>query len=312
MQKSFFGIMFHHFHDNKNFLKNPGSLSADQFYKMVKSLGKKNFISPDEFTKNYKKGYIKKNQMCITFDDGLRSQFEIAFPVMQDLNIKGFFFIPSSIFSDELKILETVKYFKENFYQTVDEYYEDFFIKLKDFEDLDLIKNKVKKNYKKLIIVKKKFPFYSFKDIEYRFVRDYLVSKKVFEKTNLSLFKKNKFNYKKIKNMFFMSKNNLKLLIKNGNQIGLHSHSHPTKISNFSYKKQLYEYSKNKIILEKIINKKISSMSHPCNKYNNDTLKILTKLNISTGFLANKNLNFKKKVKNNNFLIPREDAANLL
>ena len=312
MKKSFLGLMFHHFHDNKRFLKNPGSLSADQFYKMIKSFGKKNFISPDEFSENCKNGNINTNQICITFDDGLRSQFEIAYPVMQSLNIQGFFFIPSSIFSKELNILETVRYFKENFYQTVDEYYEDFFIKLKDFKDLKIIESNLKKNHKQLIIIKKKFPFYSFEDVKYRFVRDYLISKEIFTKVNLFLFKKYKFNYKKINNIFFMSKNNLKVLTKEGNQVGLHSHSHPTKISNLSYKKQLYEYSKNKIILEKIINKKIFSMSHPCNKYNSDTLKILKKLNISTGFLASKNLNFNKKIKNSNFLIPREDAGNLI
>ena len=312
MKKFYFGLMFHHFHDNRRFSKTTGSIQKDEFYKIIKLFGKKNILSPDEFYEKYEKNKIKKNQICITFDDGLKSQFEIAFPIMQDLNIKGFFFIPSLIFNNQTNILEIVRHFKENFYRSINNYYDDFYLELKKIVDLNFIKNKLEKNQSEFNKLKKKFNFYSIADIKYRFVRDYLITKANFERVNINLFKKYKFNYKKLHKSFFMSKKDIKILVKNANEIGLHSHSHPTKISDLTYTQQLLEYKKNKNILEKIINKKIKSMSHPCGKYNSHTLKILKILNIQNGFLTEKNKKFSNNIINHNYLIPREDHANLI
>ena len=312
MKKLFFGLMFHHFHDGRKFFKTTGSIQKDDFYKIIKFFGKKNIISPAEFYTKYKKNKINKNEICLTFDDGLKSQFKIAFPIMQDLNIKGFFFIPSSIFENKTNMLETVRYFKENFYKSINDYYDDFYLELKKITDFNIIKSKLKKNQIKFTFLKKKFNFYSIEDIKYRFVRDFLISKKNFEKANRALFKKKKFNYKKIHTNFFMTKKDIKILSNNYNDIGLHSHSHPTNISNLSYNQQLSEYRKNKNILEKIINKKIKSMSHPCGKYNLDTLKILNLLKIKNAFLPDKNKKFSSNILNHSYLIPREDHANLI
>ena len=39
----FHGIMFHHFHDNKDHLRGQGSISKDEFVKIIKFIGKKIF-----------------------------------------------------------------------------------------------------------------------------------------------------------------------------------------------------------------------------------------------------------------------------
>ena len=33
---------------------------------------------------------LKKNNVCLTFDDSLKCQYDIALSVLEDLNIKGF------------------------------------------------------------------------------------------------------------------------------------------------------------------------------------------------------------------------------
>ena len=45
----FHGIMFHHFHDDKLHSKSQGSISRDDFYKLIKFIGRKNIINADEF-----------------------------------------------------------------------------------------------------------------------------------------------------------------------------------------------------------------------------------------------------------------------
>jgi len=64
-------------------------------------------------------------------------------------------------------------------------------------------------------------------------------------------------------------------------EIGLHSYSHPRRMSRLSYDQQYYEYSKN---LEMI--PEATTMAHPMGSYNDDTLKILKELGIKQGFLA--------------------------
>ena len=56
-----------------------------------------------------------------------------------------------------------------------------------------------------------------------------MLSKNEYEKIMFSLFKK-KFNYKKISKKLFIKKSQLKKIYNSGHLIGLHSHTHPTRI----------------------------------------------------------------------------------
>ena len=96
-------------------------------------------------------------------------------------------------------------------------------------------------------------------------------------------------------------------MYKQGNIIGLHSHTHPTNIIKFAKQDQLYEYSTNKKILEDIIGEKIICMSHPCGLYNNDTLDIVKHLGIKIGFRSNM-----VPKDNTNYEYLREDHINIL
>ena len=74
-----------------------------------------------------KKKKLKRTDTCITFDDGLRSQFKYALPILNKYNIKAFWFIYTSIFEkkkiDEnelfnqliFKRFKNVKIFQERF-----------------------------------------------------------------------------------------------------------------------------------------------------------------------------------------------------
>ena len=63
------GVMFHHFHDNKNHLKVQGSISRNQFYKIIKFIGRKNIVDADTFYLKKKEKKLKSNEVCFTFDD---------------------------------------------------------------------------------------------------------------------------------------------------------------------------------------------------------------------------------------------------
>ena len=88
--------MFHHFHDDGIHSKSQGSISKDAFYKLIKFIGKKNILDADIFFEKFKENKLKKNEVCLTFDDGIKCQVDVVLPVLEDLKIKSFFFPYSS------------------------------------------------------------------------------------------------------------------------------------------------------------------------------------------------------------------------
>jgi len=151
------------------------------------------------------------------------------------------------------------------------------------------------------------YPFYTSNDKKYRFLRDIILKDKYFEIV-LGIMREKDYSITNRKDYLFMTIDNIKTLHKSGHSIGLHSHSHPTRIKNLNYKDQLVEYSQNYEFIYAITKTKISSMSHPCGNYNNDTLKVLKELDIKVGFRDSLMPSYIKSP----LEIPREDHANLV
>ena len=277
------GIIFHHFHDNKLHPKSQGSLSKTDLIKLIKFVGRKNILNADEYYDKFKKNLLKKNHVCLTFDDGIKSQFDIAKPILDEYKIKAFFFIFTSNFSQKKGLLELYRYFRNKYFKNIDDFYNLFF----EILNKDLNPFYIKKK-NKIELWKKQHSYFSLEDIKFRLVRDDYLSD---DKYNIIMKKmfllKNFTPQEHLKNLY-MNKKNIIELCKKDHFIGLHSHSHHTDIKKLSFKDQFKEYKKCKSILEKILknNKKIKTMSHPCGSYNTNTFKVLENLNINLGFAA--------------------------
>ena len=307
--KFYHGIMFHHFHDGKMHTKIQGSLSKDNFAKMIKYIGKENILDAGEFAEKLKKRTLNK-EVCLTFDDAIKCQIDIALPILEDFKIKSFFFVPTSMFQGNPDYLEAFRYFRNNYYEEMNDFYNDFY----EITDKDL-KPFFKSREKNISELKIKYNFYSLEDIKFRQLRDILLSKNEYETLMLKLMKKNKVDIKQINKKLFLQKNDLILLDKLGHVIGLHSHSHPTRIENLSYDEQKKEYLQNKSLLVQILNKEanhIKSSSHPCGSYNHNSLKILKELGVEIAFRDNMNLDRGAiKINNSALEIARQDQSGI-
>ncbi|SVC60861.1 uncharacterized protein METZ01_LOCUS313715, partial [marine metagenome] len=262
-----------------------------------------NLITPNEFTQKVVNKSIKEFDICLTFDDSLKCQFDIIYPELEKRKLKAFFFVYSGAFSENPPLLEFFRDFRLNFFRNVDEYYELFFetIRCTHSEQYSAFLINYKPDYLS------SFPFYTNNDKKYRFLRDTVLFDKYFDVV-LSMMKEKDYSISSKKEYLFMSTDNLKKLHESGHSIGLHSHSHPTIIQSLSYKNQLEEYTKNYEFIYSITNEKISSMSHPCGNYNDDTLKILKKLGINVGFRSSLvPSNIRSALE-----IPREDHTNII
>ncbi len=298
-----YSLIFHHFHDNRMYNWSQGSSTPEEFFKIIEFLKKKfNLLNPDEFIYKVEKKILKAESVCISFDDGLKAQFDLALPVLKHFNLKAFFFIYTDIFSKNPPLLEFFRDFRHTF-DSIDKYYEIFFEKIK-FLSPELFKN-FERDYPQDYL--NHSLFYSENDKKYRFMRDQIL-KEQYSEIVLQIMNDENYKIEKKSKKIFMSKNDICYLSKKGHEIGLHSHTHPTTIGNYTYLAQKEEYYKNKLKIEDIIKQNVISMSHPCGSYNQDTLKVLKELNIKIGFC--KSL---KKVKYaSNLELPREASSNFI
>jgi len=290
------GIMFHHFH-GKSHIKSQGSINQKQFNKIISFLKKKyNLLDANIFLERCLSGLIKKKDICLTFDDGLKSQFDLAFPILQKKNIKAFYFIYSSAFKKPSN-LEIFRDFRFRSYKKIDDFYNDFF---SIFEKAYFKINKNNKIYKNYL---KNYNFYSLNDRIFRYLRDKVLDSRSYLKIIKKMMKQKDYDYLSYSKNLIMSKNNIKRLIKEGNIVGLHSHSHEVDLVNKNYKHQLKEYTTNLKFFKKEFNISCNSASYPFGRYNKDTLKVFEKIGIKVGFLSSK----KKVINKNNLEIERID-----
>ena len=107
---------------------------------------------------------------------------------------------------------------------------------------------------KSLKNIKIKFPFYYINDIKFRLVRDELLTNDNYKEIMSKMFYAKQFKPEDHQEKLFLNANHLNEIKKLGHLIGLHSHTHPTRLENLSLEDQTREYNENISILSKILN----------------------------------------------------------
>ena len=120
-------VMFHHFHDDFH-LPSQGSLSASDFDLMISWLSDRhNILDAEDYMSRFLSRTLKNTDICLSFDDALKCQYDVALPVLRKNNISAFFFVYSSVFSDNPDFLEIFRYFRTTQFKNLEEFYTYFF-----------------------------------------------------------------------------------------------------------------------------------------------------------------------------------------
>lgn len=298
-------VMFHHFHDEVH-PRGQGSIGSDDFNRILDWLGKHyRLINAKRYFRKAIKGELDPSEICLSFDDALLCQYDIALPILRERGIGAFFFIYSSPMKGEPDNLEIFRYFRNVEFSTIDSFYNYFFAACKKMFTSDYMAAVNRYDSNKYL---HQFPFYTENDKWFRYLRDEALGKEKYEQLLYKLIIKKQFNPDKIMHKLWMNEDHIIELYQDGHVIGLHSYSHPTNLDEIPYREQLNEFDKNYKHLCKLIEKPIQAVSYPCGRYNDDTLNILNKMGIRVGFCSSMRY---KKMKSL-LEIPREDHANVL
>ena len=305
------GLMFHHFHNSRHY-KGQGSISDKDFDDILRFVGLDRILDPQEWIERLSKGQLADGDLCITLDDGLLCQFDIALPVLEKYNIKAFWFIYSSVFEGHLgNKFEIYRVFRSKFFKNIDDFYQVFFEKVfkSEFKDRarDVLGDADLKEFSKT------YPFYTANDIQFRFIRDRALSPGEFEMIVDGMIGDMGIGLDELSKDLWMTNDNLAYLSHHGHNIGLHSYSHPTAFSNLSSEKQLEEYNKNYEHIKRVTVQSPIAMAHPVNSYNQDTIKILSQLGIICGFRSNMfSGGAGERINPSRYEIEREDNSNII
>ena len=275
--------MFHHLHNDQH-PPGPGSIDSEELDDLITRLARTNTLLPaQEFLRLATTDQLPEDAVCLTFDDSLLCQFDIALPVLDAHQTSAFFFVYSSAFTDTPDPLEIYRHFRVTKYETFHDFFEDFIAKIEQVAP-DLVETALKdfspKTYLKTLL------YYSDEERTFRYLRDTVLTTQQYSLIMRAMMKDRNFDPQGIRDKLFMKSQHLIELTQAGHIVGLHSHSHPVQMHKLSVKEQQREYRENAHFLQETLGSKPESMSHPMGRYDSATLRILTDLGIKLGFCS--------------------------
>ena len=297
--------MFHHFHGG-NHAVGQGSISASDLDQMISWL-KKDFeiLNIEEFYVKALEGSLNTNQTCLTFDDSLLCQYEIALPVIESHGFTALFNVYSSAFSGRPDPLEVYRYFRSVFYQSFDEFFDDFFLLTREKFSSEYVDGTAR--FLREGGIYDAFPFYTRNDKVFRFFRDKVLGPLKYNLIMNELMKQRHFDASDVPAKVFMNVSQLEKLHLGGHSLGLHSDTHPTQMHSLPKNLQFAEYAINHDFLKGITGMEAKMVAHPCGDYNETTLEVLQELEVKVGFRSSMGIPYVKSL----LEIPREDHSNI-
>ncbi len=295
-------MMFHHFYDATH-PPGQGAISADTLSAIIEYIGVERILPAAEWLWRARQHTLAPHHVCLSFDDGLRCQYDIALPVLQHYGLTAFWFVYSSVLDGAIERLEWYRYFRVTQFTAIDDFYVAFKQQLLGLPNSAQLLQQLK--YFSAASYLSEAPFYSTSDREFRYIRDEILGPERYFAVMDQWLEQVPCAMQPIADKLWLSVAQVQQLHSQGHVIGLHSHTHPTRMARLARRVQQQEYVMNFERLRAVLHTAPQVMSHPCNSYNSDTLDILRELSIQLGFCANPYTS-----QTSRYEYPREDHAN--
>jgi len=301
------GVMFHHLHGGKHPV-GQGSISAEDLANLLEFVGIHRILPAREWLQRAIENRLAPDDVCLTFDDNLMCQFDIALPVLQQFGLTAFWFAYTSVMEGKIEALEVYRYFRTTQFESVDDFYKGFYRAIDDFPEAAVVRQQLRSFDPATYL--SECAFYSNSDRRFRFVRDEVLGPERYGAVMDHMITSTNFSHEELGRGLWIGTEQLRRLADREHVVGLHSHTHPTRLNRLSDSDQRQEYARNHACVTQTIGVPPRAMSHPCNSYDTTTLKILKELGIRVGFRAN--MIRLPEYSDRALEHPREDHANLM
>ena len=255
------------------------------------------FIHPKVVIKNLEEVLASKDiHYLITFDDGLKEQFDLALPILDELNIPTIFFANSKNFED--KKVSTVH--KIHLLRSIIEP-KDFINRIENIDKIDFTEAEKDKAH----------TIYRYDDRKSAELKYMLNFKMTFDKQEIVI---NKlfdayFEEDKVLEKLYMNNENI-LTLANRGYLGSHTHNHyPLGLLETASIK--FELAHSKLYFEKLSNSKIDMVAYPygtAETCTNEVASIAKNVGYKMGFTTKRGMN---TFTENHLLLNRFDCNDL-
>lgn len=274
------GLMFHHAHGSGH-PQVQGSWSADEFRAYIQQ-HRNHLLNARDYLDIHRAGTMKPNDRVITFDDGLRCQYDVFLPVLNEFALTAFWFVPTAPLIGVASRLEAYRWTRNKAFGDVDGFYRAW----REYIPATSAPGHYLADREYLSQADRDFRFWRdevAEPVEYSAVMDHMIE-------NLAC------SYHRDAtawHTFNLTPYHVRTLAQAGHVIGTHSHSHPTKLSALTKEAQEIEYATSTFIVEQLTGTRPVAMSHPNNQYTPHGLAYLKSLGYTLGFRATHDSSFR-------------------
>ncbi|MSO65788.1 MAG: polysaccharide deacetylase family protein [Alphaproteobacteria bacterium] len=276
-------LMFHHFHGGAH-PKVQGAITADVLDRLIATLRKGSPLGATEWLDKATRGALEPDDVCLSFDDALRCQFDIALPVLEAHGLVAFWFVYTGVMEGDIQRLEIYRYFCNTAFPDMDAFYSAFDRALLAGPHADRALRELERFDAAAYLAE--FPFYTPADRRFRFLRGDVLGPAHYEAVMDGMIAGAGLELTVLARDLWLTDDHLCDLADRGHVVGLHSHSHPTRIAALSAADQRREYGANHVHLRQALGRGPVVMADPSNSYNDETLGILRDLGVVAGFRA--------------------------
>lgn len=299
------GTMFHHFHGGRH-PAGQGAISADELRALLDhAAGDARILSAREWFDRARAGDLKPSACCLTFDDNLRCQFDVALPVLRERDLTAFWFVASSSLDADGPRIEIYRAFRDRSFSQIDEFYAAFEQTLRRVHLWTDVETGLSEYSARDYLAA--FGFYTPADRRFRFIRDEILGPARYAAVMDEMMRSRGVHPAVLARDLWMTERQLRELHDQGHIIGLHSHTHPTRLAQMTTREQTREYVTNYRRLWSITGERPLAASHPCNSYDSSTLRVLRRLGVSIAFRANMEMKRHSPLE-----YPRRDHADIM
>lgn len=281
LSPSAFGLMFHHFYDGGRHPRGQGAISAETFNAMLAHFGE-DLLDAREWADRLLTGNLRERQICITFDDGLRCQFDVARPVLEARGLTAFWFPYTGPLAGMRDRLEMYRYYRTVGFADIEGFYEAFERAWRAHPDAGAVMDGLAEFDPGKYLAG--YPFYTDGDRRFRFIRDRLLGQERFFEVMDGMIADDGFVPDDVARLLWMGWPELAELQASGHVIGLHSHTHPTSLLDLDRDARAWEFDTNANMLEKGLGTTADCVAYPCGAYDNALISMLSERGVRVGF----------------------------
>ena len=231
-----------------------GALSADDFRRLLDVYGDR-LRHAAGWINLALRGHLT-NEVCITFDDGLREALDVALPVLEERHLTAAWYVPTQPLVGVPLSLETYRWARNHRFGGVAGFYVAWRLAMHTWA-----KQKTRRAWWRLEKLAAAYlpdrSYLTQEDREYRLWRDRYVSAAEYAEVMTRL------TGVSLSLDHWLSASDLRALRAAGHVIGFHTHSHPTAIRHLTREQQATEYATSRWILEQILKEPVTTMAHP-------------------------------------------------